>query len=475
MMLGTLKGCATMFSGYSFRKYINANDEKILGFLYRTLSIASNGYNDTYVKFASEPTLRDIHIDFYCERKDNIILVRGKDYTTKHGAPQPEAGETPIWIEQIKFIVEREDDNISLVTGYYEENPRYNDITLFVAQKFWSIIVNLGERFAQTWCDEAKRNYQEVQSQLEKARGGHEGLTEWHRDPSGIMMRSYGFIPNGVHATTNSDGEVAFTDEKPRKREEFLDNVVVGNVLDVIADQLNNGRNSHAYQLDSGAIANWDLEVRDMRPQQNEIVVNARYWLERPGGVSDLPANLSGVMKFSGLQLTGSEKESGRAKLIGEISNESVFIRGRFDGVWADTLQVFKAEEESTTKHKETPSNITNVSISDVIGSNIVIGNGNNLTITNNKFEPIYCAIEDSLRSATAKKALSRRIDEIRNEIAKGEQANESFLTHRLRNLKKSAPDIAEVALSALAGPGPVISTIVKKVAQRIKDEASNK
>ncbi len=440
-------------------------------FFNRKLGIGPNGYNDVYIKFAREPTERDIHIDFYRERKDNTIIIWGNGYTTKHGALYPEESEKIIRTETIKFIVEREDDDMSLVTGYFEENPLHDDITFFIAKKFWAIISNLGERFQQAWSDNAKHNYQEVQSQLDKARGGHEGLTEWHKSPSGIMMRSFGFIPNGVHATTNSEGEVVFTDEKPRKREEFLDNVVVGNVLDVIADQLNNGRNSYAYQLDSGAIANWDLEMRDMRPHQNEIVVNARYWLERPGGASDLPANLSGVMKFSGLQLTGSEKESGRAKLIGEISNESDFIRGRFDGVWTDTLQAFKAEEELTTKHKETPSNITNVSISDVVGSNIVIGSGNNLTITENKFEPIYRAIEDLPRSATAKKALSGRIDEIRSEITKGEQANEFFLARSLRNLKKSAPDIAEVALSAIAGPGPAISTIVKKVAQMMRDE----
>ena len=62
-------------------------------------------------------------------------------------------------------------------------------------------------------------------------------------------------------------------------------------------------------------------------------------------------------------------------------------------------------------------------------------------------------------------------INDIENEISKGEQVNESFLARRLRNLKKSAPDIAEVALSALAGPGAAISTIVKKLAQKIKEE----
>lgn len=44
-------------------------------------------------------------------------------------------------------------------------------------------------------------------------------------------------------------------------------------------------------------------------------------------------------------------------------------------------------------------------------------------------------------------------------------------LPPRLRNLKKMAPDVAEVALSALAGPGAVFGTLVKNIAKKIKDE----
>jgi internalin A len=128
---------------------------------------------------------------------------------------------------------------------------------------------------------------------------------------------------------------------------------------------------------------------------------------------------------------------------------------------------------ESEAKRKETASNITNVYVAgDVKGSNIVIGNENNITITKNIFKPIYRAIEKSKREETEKADLVADVNDIESEISKGEQADESFLARRLRNLKKSAPDIADVALSALAGPGAAISTIVKKVAGRIKAES---
>ena len=99
------------------------------------------------------------------------------------------------------------------------------------------------------------------------------------------------------------------------------------------------------------------------------------------------------------------------------------------------------------------------------------IGNNNTVNFIQQKFEPIYEAIEASAREATEKQDLIAEVDEIKNEVTKGDEANESFLARRLRNLKKMAPDIADVALSALTGPATAISVIVKKVAKKIKDE----
>jgi len=99
------------------------------------------------------------------------------------------------------------------------------------------------------------------------------------------------------------------------------------------------------------------------------------------------------------------------------------------------------------------------------------IGDGNTVNFIQQKFEPIYEAIEASSRNATEKQDLIAEVDEIKNEVAKGDDANGSFLSRRLRNLKKMAPDIADVALSALTGPGTAISTIVKKMAKKIKGE----
>jgi internalin A len=99
------------------------------------------------------------------------------------------------------------------------------------------------------------------------------------------------------------------------------------------------------------------------------------------------------------------------------------------------------------------------------------IGNSNTINFIQQEFKPIYRAIEESFRDTTEKQDLISKVEEIKAEVAKGDQVNKSFLSRRLRNLRKMAPDIADVVLSALASPGTAISMIVKKVAKKIKEE----
>ena len=117
---------------------------------------------------------------------------------------------------------------------------------------------------------------------------------------------------------------------------------------------------------------------------------------------------------------------------------------------------------------KSSPSNMVVNIQGNVYGS---IGNNNTVNFIQQKFEPIYEAIKSSSHEAIEKQDLIAEVDEIKDEVAKGEQANESFLSRRLRNLKKMAPDIAEVALATLANPVAGLGMIVQKVAKKIKDE----
>ncbi len=108
-----------------------------------------------------------------------------------------------------------------------------------------------------------------------------------------------------------------------------------------------------------------------------------------------------------------------------------------------------------------------------VSGSNIIVGDHN--TVSNigvqNFFAPVYDAIEKSARQAQEKADLKADVQEIETAAAKKDAVDESWLSRRLRNLVKMAPDIGEVALSALGGPGAAFGAIVKKVAEKVKAE----
>ena len=109
-----------------------------------------------------------------------------------------------------------------------------------------------------------------------------------------------------------------------------------------------------------------------------------------------------------------------------------------------------------------------------VSGSNIIAGN-NNIVATNlsaqNVFISVYAAIEESALTVQDKEDLTAEIQEIEAAINQNSSVDEMWFTRRLRNLKKIAPDIAQVALSALTSPNVNVATVVKEIAKRVKAE----
>ncbi len=108
-----------------------------------------------------------------------------------------------------------------------------------------------------------------------------------------------------------------------------------------------------------------------------------------------------------------------------------------------------------------------------VNNSNIVTGNNNAVGSTiAQKAEYIhnlYAKIEsrpntDPLDKEDLKSALA----EIVEEDNKGENADESFIARRLRNIQRIAPDILEVALATIADPAAGFGMVAKKVAERM-------
>ena len=165
--------------------------------------------------------------------------------------------------------------------------------------------------------------------------------------------------------------------------------------------------------------------------------------------------------------------ESNFRQLISAIEEQIVAIENKLEVNMSDDREVETGGGDFVERDKNAPGNEANIRIGgSVSGSNIVVGNNNtvtNRTSTQNTFAPVYHAIEKSERSPQEKEDLKADIQEIEERVANGDSVDETWLSRRLRNLKKFAPDIAEVALSALAGPGAAVATIVTQISERIK------
>jgi hypothetical protein len=113
----------------------------------------------------------------------------------------------------------------------------------------------------------------------------------------------------------------------------------------------------------------------------------------------------------------------------------------------------------------------------DIHDSNVVTGDGNQVgnqeAVRAELFEELFRRIDQRPDTpAEDREDLKANVAEIRTEVEKGEQADESFLKMRLRNIKRIAPDIAEVVLATLVNPAAGFALVVGKIAKRAQETA---
>lgn len=112
--------------------------------------------------------------------------------------------------------------------------------------------------------------------------------------------------------------------------------------------------------------------------------------------------------------------------------------------------------------------------VGDIKGTNIVTGDHNKVGNQQNAREALFTDIIKKIEqrpktSLEDQGDLKANVEEVKVETEKGEQADESFLLRRLRNIERIAPDIAEVMLSAITNPVAGFAMVVKKVAERAR------
>lgn len=91
-------------------------------------------------------------------------------------------------------------------------------------------------------------------------------------------------------------------------------------------------------------------------------------------------------------------------------------------------------------------------------------------------FLPVYQLIErqDALPSED-KEDLKASVEEIQGEVAKGSDADGTFIERRLRNIGRMAPDILDVILKTISNPVLGLATLAQKIAGKAGGEESNK
>lgn len=87
-------------------------------------------------------------------------------------------------------------------------------------------------------------------------------------------------------------------------------------------------------------------------------------------------------------------------------------------------------------------------------------------------FRQLYEAVDARPAMALADKAdLRAELEELEREVARGGEADEGFLACRLRNIRRMAPDIFEVALTTLLNPISGLGKVAERVAARMRQE----
>ncbi|HCB00790.1 MAG TPA: hypothetical protein DEP19_00260 [Anaerolineae bacterium] len=110
-----------------------------------------------------------------------------------------------------------------------------------------------------------------------------------------------------------------------------------------------------------------------------------------------------------------------------------------------------------------------------VTGSNVVQGNNNivtNQTINLTQvFEELYQEVDKQPISSAEKEDVKAELVEVKTALEE-KKTDETFFVRKFRNIKRMAPDIVDVAMETLKNPVSGVAEIIKKVANKMKEDA---
>ena len=111
--------------------------------------------------------------------------------------------------------------------------------------------------------------------------------------------------------------------------------------------------------------------------------------------------------------------------------------------------------------------------------SNIVVGDNNVVTNQSVQLESLFKVIVEAVESQSnlapaEKEDIKAELQEVQTALEEP-KPDETFIARRLRNIKRMAPEIVEVAFETLKNPIGGVAEVVKRIAAKMAEDANAK
>lgn len=111
--------------------------------------------------------------------------------------------------------------------------------------------------------------------------------------------------------------------------------------------------------------------------------------------------------------------------------------------------------------------------------SNIVVGDNNVVSNQVAQIAPLFKVIFEAVESQpnltpSEKEDVKAELQEVQTALEEP-QPDETFIGRRLRNIKRMAPEIVEVAVATLTNPVGGVAEVIKRIAAKMAEDANAK
>ena len=158
-----------------------------------------------------------------------------------------------------------------------------------------------------------------------------------------------------------------------------------------------------------------------------------------------------------------------------------LFMLGQSGSLWEEEVSDKKDTDDEDRGEVVSGDKIVVGNISG--GEGIAIGRGAQASVTRTTgvdpavIEQMFDQMFSQMNTLTGVKKQDledamAEIEELKQEVAKGDEADESFLKRRFRNLARMAPEILDVVTAALINPALGLGVVIRRVSEKAREEA---